>query len=544
MLTIGSRGSQLALWQARHVQALLAARGLEARIEIIHTTGDKITDVSLARLGQQTSTKGLFTKELEDALLDGRVHLAVHSLKDMPTELPPGLVLAAVPAREDVRDALIGGTLAELAEGAHVGTSALRRQAQLHALRPDLKISPIRGNLDTRLRKLDEGQYDAIVLAAAGLKRLGWQERVAEYLGPDRMVPAVGQGALAIETAAIGEARDAVRQLEDPAARAAVTAERAVLAHLGGGCQVPIGAHARLEGETLHLIAVVISPDGREVIRRESSGPVAEARAIGEAMAHELLASGGRRVLVEVYGKPLLNRRVLITRATNQAGSFRARLEALGAKVIEFPVIAVFPPEDARPLERAAAAASSYDWIVFTSANAADVFLPRVKRGGEWRARICAVGPATKAAVEAHGLTVAMVPEAFVGEGIAAAFAGHDLSNRRVLLPRAAVARDVVPDALRSLGAKVDVVEAYRTGLPEPAPVLPAGPVDWVTFTSSSTVKNFLALGGGALLSGAKVASIGPVTSDTLRMHSVRIDAEAAESTTDALASAMAAAEA
>jgi hydroxymethylbilane synthase len=544
LLIIGSRGSQLALWQARHVQALLAARGFEARIEIIHTTGDKITDVSLARLGQQTSTKGLFTKELEDALLDGRVHLAVHSLKDMPTELPPGLVLAAVPAREDVRDALIGRTLAELAEGAHVGTSALRRQAQLHALRPDLKISPIRGNLDTRLRKLDEGQYDAIVLAAAGLKRLGWQERVAEFLGPDRMVPAVGQGALAIETAANSEALEAVRMLEDPAARAAVTAERAVLAHLGGGCQVPIGAHARLDGDTLHLIAVVISPDGRQVIRRESAGPVQEAQAIGEAMARELLTSGGRRILVEVYSKPLLNRRVLITRATSQAGSFRARLESLGAEVMEFPVIAVYPPKDPAPLEQAVEAASSYDWIIFTSANAAAAFFPRLKPGQEGKARICAVGPATKAAVEAYGRTVALMPEEFVGEGVAAAFAAHDLANRRVLLPRAAVARDVVPDALRALGAQVDVVEAYRTGLPDPAPVLPAGPVDWITFTSSSTVKNFLALGGATLLDRAKVASIGPITSDTLRMHGVRIDVEAAESTTDALAQAMAAAEA
>src|SRR5438309_1006023 len=198
MLVIASRGSQLALWQARWVSAALTALGRECRIEIIKTTGDKITDVPLAKVG----TKGLFTKEIEEALLDGRAQLAVHSLKDLPTELPDGLVLGAVPQREDARDAIIGKTLAELPLGAKVGTSSLRRSAQLRALRPDLIVESIRGNLDTRLRKLDEGQYDAILLAAAGLKRLGWADRIAEILSPDLMCPAVGQGALAIESRA------------------------------------------------------------------------------------------------------------------------------------------------------------------------------------------------------------------------------------------------------------------------------------------------------------------------------------------------------
>src|SRR3954462_10473415 len=196
MLVIASRGSQLALWQARWVQTQLAALGHESRIEIIKTTGDKITDVPLAKVG----TKGLFTKEIEEALLDGRADLAVHSLKDLPTELPVGLVLAAVPPREDPRDAIVGKTLAELPHGARVGTSSLRRSAQLRRLRPDLLVESVRGNLDTRLRKLDEGQYDAILLAAAGLKRLGWGDRIAELLPPEVMCSAVGQGSLAIET--------------------------------------------------------------------------------------------------------------------------------------------------------------------------------------------------------------------------------------------------------------------------------------------------------------------------------------------------------
>lgn len=300
MIVIGSRGSKLARWQAEHVKGLLAERGIEARIEIIHTTGDHITDVSLAQLGQQTSTKGLFTKELEEALLEGRVHLAVHSLKDMPTELPAGLRLAAVPAREDVRDALVGQRLDALPHGAKVGTSALRRQAQLQALRPDLRIESIRGNVDTRLRKLDEGQYDTIVLAAAGLKRLGWADRVAEYLPVEKSCPAVGQGALAIET------RDdfhAVDLLDVRDVRLAVTAERAVLRQLGGGCQVPIGAHAVVEGDHLHLRAVVISPDGTRLIRRETDGRAADAEAMGAAMAAALLAEGAQSILDEVYGR-------------------------------------------------------------------------------------------------------------------------------------------------------------------------------------------------------------------------------------------------
>lgn len=292
MITIGSRGSMLALWQANHVQALLNAKGLESRIEVIHTTGDKITDVPLAKLGAQTSTKGLFTKELEDALLDGRIDIAVHSLKDMPTELPEGLDLVAVPEREDPYDAIVGSTLEDLPQGARVGTSALRRMAQLKVVRPDLDIQSIRGNLDTRLRKLDEGQYQAIVLACAGLRRLGWASRMTQRLEPALMCPAVGQGALAIE-ARKGES--AVSLLTHQPTLEAVTAERACLREFGGGCQIPMGAFATVHQGHLHLQAVVASPDGSLVIRFAASGvdPVALGREVAEGLksngAHEVL---------------------------------------------------------------------------------------------------------------------------------------------------------------------------------------------------------------------------------------------------------------
>jgi len=297
MLTIASRGSQLALWQARWVQQQLEKLGHPSRIEIIKTTGDRITDVPLAQVGG----KGLFTKEIEEALLDGRADLAVHSLKDLPTELPPGLHLAATPEREDPRDAIVGKPLAGLSRGAKVGTSSLRRSAQLRQARPGLVIEPVRGNLDTRLRKLDQGQYDAILLAAAGLKRLGWEDRIAEILSPDVICPAVGQGALAIETAA-GPGLDACRQLDHPPTRAAVTAERALLAALGGGCQVPIGAYATVSEGRLRLLSVVVSPDGACLVRDQAEGPASDAARIGRELAEALLAAGADRILESVYG--------------------------------------------------------------------------------------------------------------------------------------------------------------------------------------------------------------------------------------------------
>lgn len=290
MLAIGSRGSQLALWQARWIQGKLQALGLESRIEVIRTTGDRVTSVPLANVGG----KGLFTKEIEDALLARQVDLAVHSLKDLPTAIPEGLQLAAIPEREDPRDAMVGKKLEELRQGAAVGTSSLRRSAQLRRLRPDLQVESVRGNVDTRLRKLDEGQYEAIVLAAAGLTRLGWSGRIAEALDPDLMCPAVGQGALAVETRA-GE--DICAALDHAGTRAAVTAERSLLAALEGGCQTPIGAHARVEGARLRLLGIVLSADGSDWVRDRAEGPVEDARRIGVELADKLREQGAGRIL-------------------------------------------------------------------------------------------------------------------------------------------------------------------------------------------------------------------------------------------------------
>lgn len=299
-LRIGSRGSQLALVQAHHIRDLLQGRGHSVSIEIIKTTGDKITDVALAKVG----TKGMFTKEIEEALLEQRIDLAVHSLKDLPTEISPDFQLAAIPVREDPHDVLCSlyASLDDLPSGARLGTSSLRRQAQLRVLRPDLQIDSLRGNVDTRLRKLAAGDYDAIILAAAGLRRLGKFEAARQVLPADVMCPAAGQGALAIEIRAGDTAtREAVAFLDDTDTRRSVTCERALLNRMGGGCQVPIGAYAEVRGADLHLQAVVANPDGGQILRESGGGQ--DPAALGERVAVSLLDRGGRQILQEVYGE-------------------------------------------------------------------------------------------------------------------------------------------------------------------------------------------------------------------------------------------------
>ena len=297
-LRIGTRASQLALWQANWVKAELEKRYPEIAVSLIKikTKGDKILDVPLSLVGG----KGLFVKEIEEAMLRGEIDIAVHSMKDVPTEIPSGLTIAAIPQREDPQDALVGCTLAELKHGSRVGTSSPRRASQLHALGRGLVIETLRGNVDTRLRKLDQGQHDAIVLAAAGLRRLGWADRIRELIPPEIMCPAAGQGALAIETRDDGgHACNVVRKLDDVGARREVEAERALLAALGGGCQVPIGAYARAFGARMRLVAMVASPDGSRLIRGELMG--ADPKGLGENVAAVLLQRGAREILTQVH---------------------------------------------------------------------------------------------------------------------------------------------------------------------------------------------------------------------------------------------------
>jgi hydroxymethylbilane synthase len=302
LIRIGSRGSQLAQWQANHIAGLLRAQGHEVEIAIITTTGDRLQGVPFARVG----SKGMFTKEIEEALAAGAIDLAVHSLKDLPTELDPSFVIAAVTERVDPRDVFVSirfASMDALPSGARVGTSSLRRQSQLRARWPGLQYVEFRGNVDTRLRKLSEGQVEAAVLAAAGLDRLGRTEWVRERFSEDVLCPAPGQGALAIECrAADDRTRAVLATLDHAESRFAVTAERIALAALGGGCQVPIGAYCRRDGEQYRngiyrISGCVSSPDGAVVLRGEERGTDAEA--LGAALADALLRQGALQLLAQ-----------------------------------------------------------------------------------------------------------------------------------------------------------------------------------------------------------------------------------------------------
>ena len=302
-LVIGSRGSKLALWQAEQAKARLSALNpeIDIRIEIIKTTGDVKTD-PLSVIGG----KGVFTKELEDALLDGRIDLAVHSLKDLPTVLPDRLTISAICERDDPRDALVvrddlkgrSGSILNLPENAVVGTSSQRRVAQLKSLRGDVVVKDVRGNVDTRLRKLDEGQYDALLLAAAGLRRLELQDRINAVISPEEMVPAVGQGAIAIETRADDEfAIDTTGALDHEATRLCCSAERTFLRSLGGGCQFPIAGHAIIDEDLLKLDGLVALPDGSKILRAQRSGSSANPEQVGSSLADQLISLGADSLL-------------------------------------------------------------------------------------------------------------------------------------------------------------------------------------------------------------------------------------------------------
>jgi hydroxymethylbilane synthase len=304
-LRIGTRGSALALWQARFVQRRLGELAdVQTEIVVIKTAGDRIAQTSVGQIG----LKGVFIKELEDALQDERVDLAVHSMKDVPTEIPDGLMICAIAERADVRDCLVskdGTSFANLPRGARIGTSSLRRQAQLRGHRPEIQMSELRGNVDTRLRKVQTGEVDAIVLAKAGLDRLGLAERITEVFAAEFLLPAAGQGALGMECRADDSGvADALRALDHAPTRAAVLAERAVLARLEGGCQVPLGVWGRCTDGELRLDACLLSPDGAQSIRGGASGSVQNAAGVGNQLA-EWMFSQGAGELLRLAGRDL-----------------------------------------------------------------------------------------------------------------------------------------------------------------------------------------------------------------------------------------------
>jgi len=533
-IVVGTRGSVLAQWQTNHVIAALKQISPEIEIEtrIIKTSGDKDQTRSLAEFGGL----GVFTKEIENALLAHEIDFAVHSLKDLPTELGQSLMFAAITEREDARDCIVsrhGLGLMQLPRGVRIGTSSARRSAQVRALRPDAQIIQLRGNVDTRLRKAQTEEYDAIVIAAAGIIRLGRASEITEYLVLETFLPDPGQGALAIEIRADDPGlATLISRLDHAPTRAAVTAERAFLRALGGGCRMPVGTFAEMRGGQLYLDALIASDDGARITRGEIAGDALGAEELGMQLAARVRA---------IHESPLQGKRILITRAREQAQSLAEKIRTLGGEPIEFPTIDFAPIEDYQEFDAALARVENFDWVVFTSANGVSATADRLRvLGSEPRTlavrKIAAIGPATVAALEAMGMRVDFVPTKFLGEQIALELPIE--RGQRALLLRADIASDVLERGLVARGVVVTNIAVYRTIMPHASKTNLNG-IDAVTFTSSSTVRNFIALMNGNGLGSASVVCIGPVTAETARKLGLRVDAIATEHTTDGLVKAL-----
>ena len=529
------------------IQAKLAADALARRypehefiLVPVGTHGDRHPTLRLT----DSAREGVFVKELEQALLEGRAELAVHSAKDLPTMPTPGLELAAFLDRADAHDVLIArppSTLAQLPSGSRLGTGSPRRAAQIAAIRPDLRAVEIRGNVDTRLRRLAEGAVDALILAAAGLERLGLLGEAHELLPFSVMLPAPGQGALAIQAVDPSQAAELAAGIDHPDTSRAVRAERLLLRSLGGGCLSAVGAYAAVAGDELVLDAVVLGDGGGEVLRARAQG-VDDAEIVRQVTAR-LEGEGATRLLrTRAADGPLAGLRIMVTRADDQATSLTQALEAEGATAVACPVIAIEPIEvDADRL----AALDGYEWAVFTSANGVDRLLAQLQRAGRLfpvHIKVAAIGPQTAARLRDRGLNPVLMPARFIAEELADALVAAMMPQARILVARAAGARDVLPDRLRAAGARVDVLELYRA-------ISPPGlrqrlaqhldRVDMVTFTSSSTVAHLAEAIDRPLPERVAVACIGPITAQTARDLGMRVDIIAQEYTTRGLVEAI-----
>jgi hydroxymethylbilane synthase len=535
-LRVGTRGSALALAQARLVEAALAG-ATEQPIELvtIETEGDR-------RQPDTAWGEGAFVAAIERALLDGRIDVAVHSAKDVPTVEDERLVIGAYLPRADPRDALVlrrddeADGIAELPPGSRVGTDSPRRAGFLRAMRPDLEVHPLHGNVDTRLRRLDAAETDALILAVAGLVRLGREDRIRQRIAPEELPPAPGQGAVCVQvrrddTAAMA----ATAAIDDAGTRVAVETERAFLAASGGGCRAPIGALARLAGDRLVLLGGYARPDGSAVAVSEAEGAVGDGGRLAIELAERL--SHGLPGARAAFARP----RVIVTRAADQATELLRALDEAGIAAVSVPAIEVGPIADG-PLDEAVERLEEYDWVVVTSANGVSRLLERIGRTGApvdgpaWSA----VGAATAAALEAGGVTVVHRPGRSSGVALAADLPAS--AGERVLLVRGDLAARDLPDGLRARGILVDEVVAYRTqeGPPASAPRLAdalARRIDALLFASGSAVRGLLALASDPeRLRAIPAICIGPETAAEAERLGFRVLATAPTASAEALA--------
>ncbi|HET7030864.1 MAG TPA: hydroxymethylbilane synthase [Candidatus Limnocylindrales bacterium] len=539
-IAVGTRGSALALVQARMVVHALEMQGRAAQIVIIETEGDR-------RAPDTAWGEGAFVAAIERALLDGRVDVAVHSAKDVPTDVDPRLVIGAYLPRADARDALVvpaGATarsLTDLPAGSRVGTDSPRRTGFIRALRPNLVVHPLHGNVDTRLRRLDEGETDALVLACAGLERLGRADRIAERLDPELVPPAPGQGAIAVQIRADDlRCGPAIAAIDDRATRIAVETERAFLTATGGGCRAPIGMLATVHADWLELVAGVADPDGNGAVVTRRSVPLTQARERAAAIAAELRPSAGRTA-------PPSPRRVIVTRAAAQSDGLIDALAAVEVEAVMVPAIEIELAHPGGELDRAAGALQLMTWVVVTSANGAQAVLAAAERVLAELAspRWAAIGTSTARALETEGIDVDLVPSTADAETLARELPID--TGDRVLVVRGDLAGPGLAEALRRRGAVVDDVIGYRTRLApassgpllraafEPAP-------DGVLLTSGSTVDGLLGLARSVAVDVTALPAIciGPRTERSALDAGFRVVARALATDDHALAAATA----
>lgn len=534
----GTRGSALALAQtdlaADRFRAAFPGRTVEIRV--VSTEGDVDKTSPLTEIGG----RGVFTTAIEAAILRGEVDAAIHSAKDLPTELHPAVPIVAYVDRDDPRDVLIsrhGATLELLPSHPVIGTSSRRRDAQLLRLRPDTRIVNIRGNIDTRLRRAEGLEFDGIVLAAAGIRRMGWQDRISEYFAVERVVPSPGQGAIAIQARAGSDAAAVLETINDPSVSTPVGIERAFLAAIGAGCTFPVGAYAAKSDEGYRLIAMLATADGERVAFADERLAAGEERVHAAEIAACLQAEVGKTSPASSWhgwngeGEDLKGVRVVVTRPRRQAGPLIATLLQRGAEPLPLPTIRIEPIADTTQLDLAIdeTRQGAFDWCVFTSANAVEVFANRMDaldvRPHQLAAmRVAAVGRATAAAVADAGLNLILIPERATADALATALRQVMLAGARVLYPRSAMGRDVLPNELRAAGFDVLAIDVYRT-LPEPnvdqrvLDRVRRGEVDVMTFASPSSVRHLVTLLGsnGVELIGIPVVCAGPVTAQAAR---------------------------